>query len=88
MVFAILFFGVGLWLFGYDLWFIQYFGFDYNDVIFIGGKDFADWPTGERPSWTFVPLFVYSFPFFILGLFFILIRPKPPYRGHIRFGTE
>jgi len=88
MVFTIMLFGVGLWILGYDLWFIRYFGFDFNDVIYLGGEDFSDWPTGERPSWAIVPLFAYSFPFLIVGFLIFIIRPKPHYRGRIHLGTE
>lgn len=85
---AILFFAGGLWILGYDSWFIGHFGFDYNDVVYIGGEDFSDWPTGERPSWTIIPLYVYSIPFFLIGFFILIFRPKSNYHGRIRFGTE
>lgn len=84
---------VGFWLPGYDLWFIHRYGFDYtavagvfDDVSF--GQVIVDWPTGERPLLFIPPLYSYSFPFLLGGLLILLIRPKPPYRGRIRFGTE
>lgn len=88
IAFAVLLFGTGLWILVYDLWIIHQFGFDYNDVIFTGGDEWGDWPTGERPPWTFIQLYAFSFPFLIVGTLILAIRPKPPCRVRIRFGTE
>ncbi len=88
MVFAILLLAIGLWISGYDLWFIRHFGFDYNDVIYTGGEDFADWPTGERPLWADLPLYLFVIPIFIAGSLILRSHLKPRYRWNIRLGTE
>ena len=88
MVFAILTLSVGVWTFIYDLGFILHYGFDCNDVAAVVEDGPVDWPTGERPLWTIIPLYAFSFPFIFVGLLILIIRPKPHYHGRIRLGTE
>jgi hypothetical protein len=87
-VFAVGLLIMGLWMLGYDFWFIIHYGFDYNDVAGVCDEGPIDWPTGERPIWANLPLFVYSFPFLASAFAIIFFRPHPPYRGWIRSGCE
>jgi 4-amino-4-deoxy-L-arabinose transferase-like glycosyltransferase len=79
---------VGLWILVYDFWFICRYGFDYNDVLGVIDDGPIDYPTGERPNWTIIPLFAYSLLFWLPALAILIIRPSPPYRGRIHFGAE
>jgi hypothetical protein len=64
----------GLVVLFWDIFFWQY-GVDYHDVAFFTtNAGFADWPTGERPFYTWYPLYAYSFALWILAaLTFALI---------------
>jgi 4-amino-4-deoxy-L-arabinose transferase-like glycosyltransferase len=88
LVLALGLFLVGLWVFVYDVWFICRYGFDYNDVLSVINEGPIDYPTGERPNWTIIPLFAYSLLFWLPALAILIFRPNPPHRGRIRFGAE
>jgi hypothetical protein len=56
----------GLALFFWDAWTSHQYGVHMNEVAGItadGGP--VDWPTGERPTFTLIPLFVYALVFLL-----------------------
>lgn len=82
---------VGLLVFLDDVHTRLRWGCDSNDVFGIDPHwGPIDWPTGERPGWTYVPAFVYAFGFWIVALLFFVPWPTSPgaYRGRVFRGTE
>ncbi len=82
---------VGLAIFLYDASVIFRYGFDINDVVGMtddGGP--IDWPTGERPAFTFIPAFVYSFGLWLAAAVVFSLWPEVGRRHHGRIyrGTE
>jgi hypothetical protein len=56
----------GLAIFFWDSWTSHQYGFHMNEVAGItadGGP--VDWPTGERPTFTLIPFFVYALVFLL-----------------------
>jgi len=67
---------------------MQHYGFDFDDVAGMCDEGPVDWPTGERPPWADIPLYAFSFPFLLTAFAIMFIRPRPPYRGLVRFGCK
>ena len=56
----------GLVIFFWDAWTSHQYGFQMSEVAGItedGGP--VDWPTGERPTFTLIPIFVYALAFLL-----------------------
>ena len=83
--------GLGVALFSYDALVLIKCGFDINDVYGItnnGGP--IDWPTGLRPSWTFIPAFVYALLLLLAGVLAFVPWPESlrSERSRVWRGTE
>ena len=53
-----------------DMAFIWRFDMDYSDAGAVVGGEAADWSTGERPAWAFVPAWSYALvPMLAAGVF-------------------
>jgi hypothetical protein len=82
---------MGLAVFAFDAYTSQRYGFHVNEVAGItddGGP--IDWPTGERPTFTLIPLVVYAFGFLSAGAGVYAVRSRvgQGYHGRIYRGTE
>ncbi len=82
---------VGLAIFLCDSYMYYRYGFGINDVVGMtedGGP--IDWPTGERPDFTFIPAFVYALGFWLAAAVGFSLWPEvgKGHRGRIRRGTE
>jgi hypothetical protein len=81
----------GLALFFWDAWTSHQYGVHMNEVAGItadGGP--VDWPTGERPTFTLIPLFVYALVFLLpaAGVNALRISVGRGNPGRICRGTE
>jgi hypothetical protein len=91
LIVSLILLAIGLAITIYDITVIREFGFDVNDVADIGRNgELADWPTGERPGWAFVPAFVYGIGFCLAAVLVLAPWPEPAkaYRGRVVRGTE
>ena len=82
---------VGLLVFLEDVDALVRWGCDVNDVFAIDPRSGPiDWPTGERPTWTYVPAFVYSVGFWLIALLSFVPWPVTGKadRGRVIRGTE
>jgi len=91
IIFGSVLLAAGLAIFFCDAYVSYRCGFGINDVAGMtddGGP--IDWPTGERPAWTFIPAFVYSFGFWLAAAVVFSLWPEVGrgYHGRIRRGTE
>jgi len=91
LIAALILFVLGLYLLADDVYTILRYGCDINDMASIDSQwGPIDWPTGERPSFTVVPVYVYAFGFWLLAA--LMIVPKwiigKPYRGRMWRGAE
>jgi hypothetical protein len=60
-----------------DLLFIWRYGVDFCDAAFVTeAGDFADWPTGERPGWAFVPAWLYALPLVLVAATALALNPE------------
>lgn len=74
-----------------DLLFIRRYGVDYNNVAFVTrNDDVADWPTDERPLYSYVPAAGYGLATWFVAALFLVPWPEIPrgYHGAVRRGTE
>lgn len=70
-----------------DTLFVWRYGVDFCDASFITeAGDFADWPTGERPTWAFVPAWFYALPLVLMAAAALAVNPEPG--GHRRTGRR
>lgn len=67
---------LGLLILAYDILFFLGAGFDANEVAGISDGQIIDWPTGERPVWAMVPVYVYSIGFCLAALAVFSIRKR------------
>lgn len=63
-------FAFGTTILFYDAYFFLRYDADVNDIAEVVNGGIADWPTGERPLYTFSPAWFY-------GVVFILIAAVP-----------
>jgi hypothetical protein len=87
---ALVLLAAGLFVVGADALFIGKYGVDYNSAAFVvGSRDFADWPTGERPLYSYVPAAGYGMAAWLVALLLFTLSPTiREYRGRVRRGTE
>lgn len=80
----LLFVGVGSLVIGtaillYDFYFFHRYGVDVNDVAAgVSGGGIADWPTGERPLYTFIPAWFYGVAFVLVAGAVLTVRAFLP----------
>lgn len=85
------FFVIGAAIFVGDGLFVWRYGVDFSDAAFVTEDgQVADWPTGERPAWAFLPAATYSLWFVLLGASALAMCPEAgkENRGRVRCGTE
>lgn len=71
--------------------FLWHYGVGFSDAAFVTSDgQVADWPTGERPAWAYLPAATYSLWFFLLGATAFSVSPEigKEYRGRVCRGTE
>jgi len=88
---ASVFIVLGLYLLADDVYTILRYGFDINDVASIDSQwGPIDRPTGEHPSFTMLPAYVYAFGLWLLGGLFLVPWRKfgTSYHGRICRGAE
>lgn len=72
-VFALV--GAGIIL--YDAHVLLRYGFDVNDVyVILDNGDSADWPTGLRPLWAYIPAFVYGLGLCLCAAVVLCLNPE------------
>jgi len=91
VIVSVMFLAAGLAIFVFDAYTSYRYGFHMNEVA--GVTDHGepiDWPTGERPTFTLVPLSVYALLFGLAAVGAFLLRRVvgSSYRGRIFRGTE
>ncbi|MDB6068052.1 MAG: hypothetical protein JWR26_4260 [Pedosphaera sp.] len=82
---------VGLGILVSDAYTSHRYGFHLNEVAAITDDGLPiDWPTGERPAFTMIPLFVYGLGFLLAaaGVFSLQFGNYGCYHGRICCGTE
>jgi hypothetical protein len=90
-IICLAFLAFGLAVFAFDAYTSWRYGFHMNEVAGVTDDgDPIDWPTGERPAFTLIPLFVYGLGFWLAGAGVYSIRScvGRGYRGRICRGTE
>src|SRR5262245_33872235 len=71
--------------------FMWHYGVDFSDAAFVTQDgQVADWPTGERPAWAYLPAATYSLGFFLLSATVFALWPEVGKEGRERVwrGTE
>ena len=81
----------GLGILFFDAYTCHLYGFHLNEVAGVtddGGP--IDWPTGERPIFTLVPIYVYGLGFWVAaeGIYSLRFGIGRRYRTRICRGTE
>ena len=76
---ALLIFGIGSFLIGvaillYDAYFFHRYGVDVNEVAAVVDGGIADWPTGERPAFTYLLAFYYGVAFTSIGVVLFVVQ--------------
>lgn len=81
----------GLLLFADDVYTLLRYGCDINDMAAFDPQwGPIDWPTGERPGFAMVPMYIYVCGFWLLGALLLMPWRKigRPYCGRMCRGTE
>ena len=69
------FVAVGLAIFGFDAYTSHRYGVHMNEVAGITGEgDPIDWPSGERPTFTLIPVPVYALGFELAAVGVLSLR--------------
>ena len=88
---GLLLLAVGLVIFFFDAYTSHRYGFHMNEVAGLtDAGDPIDWPTGEAPKWTLIPIFVYALGFWLAaaGVFWLRSRLGRAHHGRTCRGTE
>jgi hypothetical protein len=82
---------IGLVIFLFDAYTSSRYGFHMNEVAGLADNgEPIDWATGERPTFTLIPIFVYALGFWLAaaGVFSLRFRVGRCYHARICRGTE
>jgi hypothetical protein len=69
-------FAFGTTILFYDAYFFLHYDADVNDVAAVVNGGIADWPTGERPLYTFFPAWFYGIVFILIAVVLLIIFSK------------
>ena len=69
-------FAFGTTILFYDAYFFLRYDADVNDIAAVVNSGIADWPTGERPLYTFIPAWFYGVVFILIAVVLLIIFSK------------